>query len=1189
MRHYTWLLFLQGLLCYHSPLSINPDYQTAWNGSCLLIRCQISEMHYSDQVSAREVAWYFKPHWNQSVHDISGSLLYDSSQTSEEHMNLTSPAFQGRVRFVGDLSKRDCSLVITQLQAQDKGTYGARVIASVGSYSWRQMLFDKTTIEIRESPPEPKIEIIHMKTQGGWTMVVNCSVPYHCPNMQMTLTLRGLEKHYLSPQKTTIEGGMIQTMVNLEPTWEEHRKTMSCLLSKEDGSQLSESTVVLDVKHGPVDVQIQILNDLPIKEGDTVTLNCSVGSSFPEENWFNWLKSDSHISELTYSGSKLLTFPAQLGPDTAYKCEACNVNSCTTSPEVILDVHFAPKEVKISQEPTGPIQEGTYVKLRCEVGRPVPQNITYTWYHNEKQLQLDSADEVLIISEVDLRHSGHYWCNVSNSVGKLRSSAIMLHVICFLCNESPLSVSPNTLNAWRGSCVLFPCQITEMSFSGAVHTTSLAWYFEPHFDNVWHGYYGRLLYDSSKTSEEHKSLASSAFRDRVKFVGNVSGGDCSLMISRLQIKDSGFYGIQIVASVRNYPWRLKRFLSVEVNIKGSPPKPEMEIIPEKLLEHRRAEVICWVPYDCVDEAVTLTISNLEGNWLPSQNTTIGHRVLRTVLSFEPTKVDHGKKLRCSLSGEGWTRTTHNIVELDVKYAPNEVKISILNDLPIKEGDTVMLQCNVDISNPEDHWYNWLKSDSHTVDMAYSASKSLTFLASHEPGTSYKCEACNDIGCTSSSAVTLDVHFAPKEVKILQEPKGRIQEGTHVELRCKESMANPGNISYTWFHDGEQLQLSSASERLVIPFVLSAQSGSYWCEASNSVGTSRSSAITLDVFCTRCTETPLSMGFSSLTAWEGSCVLIPCHFSETYNLNTIHVDAVVWYFEPSGENVQTKVLYDSSKSLESLKMLTRPDFRGRVRFLGNLSNRDCSLMVTQLQAKNSGTYGASVLASMENQPWRLKWFLSAMVNITGSPPKPKMEIIPAELQERRRVKVICSVPYHCPDESITLTIGGLEGNELSSQATTFENRKIQTMASFDLTWRDNGKVLRCLLRSQDGSQKSQSTRKLDIKFAPKEVIAVQEPDEEMVVFGQPLKLRCKAGRANPQIFTYVWFKDGEQLTLDSASDLLTIQEVRLEDVAAYHCEVSNNVGTSRSSQVELEASCESPSNGLGLCYILARTS
>uniref|UniRef100_A0A8D2KS30 Ig-like domain-containing protein n=1 Tax=Varanus komodoensis TaxID=61221 RepID=A0A8D2KS30_VARKO len=297
-------------------------------------------------------------------------------------------------------------------------------------------------------------------------------------------------------------------------------------------------------------------------------------------------------------------------------------------------------------------------------------------------------------------------------------------------------ISPSSLSAWKGSCVLIPCQVAGKSDAGPVNATAVAWYFD------------------SKTAEEHAQLASPSFQGRVKFVGDLNRGDCSLMVTQLRTRDNGTYGARVAASVANHPWQLKWFLAAT-----SPPKPRMDVIPAVIQEGRATQVICSIPYDCTSESITLTITDTKGNRLSLENATIENRKLQAVLSFEATREDHRKKLRCSLKGKDWAKVTHSTLELDVKFAPKNVRVSYVNNHPpIKQGDAVMLRCEVGEQNPRSIWYNWLRSSSHTVEMLHSGSKVLAFSATKGPVFSYTCEACNVVGCASSSAVTVDVYL-----------------------------------------------------------------------------------------------------------------------------------------------------------------------------------------------------------------------------------------------------------------------------------------------------------------------------------------------------------------------------------------------------------------------------------------------
>lgn len=89
--------------------------------------------------------------------------------------------------------------------------------------------------------------------------------------------------------------------------------------------------------------------------------------------------------------------------------------------------------------------------------------------------------------------------------------------------------------------------------------------------------------------------------------------------------------------------------------------------------------------------------------------------------------------------------------------------------------------------------------------------------------------------------------APKDVQVRAEPARLIQEGKPVKLLCEVGKANPAVRSYMWYKDGS-LQPEATVSTLIITHVAVAHSGSYSCAASNSVSTTRSLAVKLDVHC-----------------------------------------------------------------------------------------------------------------------------------------------------------------------------------------------------------------------------------------------------------------------------------------------------------------------------------------------------
>ncbi|KAL8220124.1 UNVERIFIED_CONTAM: hypothetical protein K2H54_039269 [Gekko kuhli] len=286
------------------------------------------------------LSWYFQPFYDTNQSDYSGHLLCSSSSTSRNCSTQSPSAFAGRLAFVGNvrnnLEKKTCSLKISQVRTEDSGIYGARLSAS---YLWavqRSKWFLNATVNATESPPDPKMDINPKDIREGWTRVT-CSVLYHCADEPLRLTISGLGETRLTSQRTTINNGMIQTAVSFQMTWEDHRKSLVCSLREQNGSEISKSTMQLDVKYAPKDVWVIASPGTIIRAGETLSLECMINSSNPEVSEYLWYKDDQLMDE--WMNDKKIEFKTEGDWHSgAYRCEAKNSIGSPKSNELSINV-----------------------------------------------------------------------------------------------------------------------------------------------------------------------------------------------------------------------------------------------------------------------------------------------------------------------------------------------------------------------------------------------------------------------------------------------------------------------------------------------------------------------------------------------------------------------------------------------------------------------------------------------------------------------------------------------------------------------------------------------------------------------------------------------------------------------------------------------------------------------------------
>ncbi|XP_015280818.1 PREDICTED: B-cell receptor CD22-like [Gekko japonicus] len=610
MKNLVWLLFLPGFLCNPNPLKINPDSLVAWKGSCVVIPCQINRY---DGALLRDISlrWYFQPFNDTKQSDYSGHLLCNSSSTSRKCSTPSPSAFAGRLAFVGNvqnnLEKKTCSLKISQARTEDSGIYGARLSAS---YLWsvqRFKWFLNATVNVTESPPDPKMDINPKNIREGWTRVT-CSVPYHCPEEPLGLTISGLGGTRLTSTRTTINNGMIQTVVILQMTWEDHGKSLVCSLKRQNGSEISKSTMQLDVKYAPKDLQVIASPGTILRAGETLSLECMINSSNPEVSEYLWYKDDQLMDE----------------------------------------------------------------------------------WMNDKKMEFKTEGDW---------HSGAYRCEAKNSIGSPKSSELSINVQSHLHYPSDPAASglePTTENEGPQSSPLLPS--TPEGVSSLLPSTS----------------YPLSLSELPPSGVPVPPLPSS----QEPCDGRTLMEEFSFLSESLD---------QIVKAQNQFIHSSQVLTSAVVQL--------TQKLQEALLQKRQ-----------------------ETRVVPSKikkQTTSNNGVIQTVVNLQMSWEDHGKSLICSLKKRNWSEISKSTMQLDVKYAPKDVRVIASPGTIMREGETLSLECRTKSSNPEVSEYLWYKDDQLMDDQPKL--KRIEFETEGDKHSgAYRCEAKNSVGSLKSEELRIDV-------------------------------------------------------------------------------------------------------------------------------------------------------------------------------------------------------------------------------------------------------------------------------------------------------------------------------------------------------------------------------------------------------------------------------------------------
>ncbi|XP_073513715.1 B-cell receptor CD22-like [Phyllobates terribilis] len=253
--------------------------------------------------------------------------------------------------------------------------------------------------------------------------------------------------------------------------------------------------------------------------------------------------------------------------------------------------------------------------------------------------------------------------------------------------------------------------------------------------------------------------------------------------------------------------------------------------------HPPKNVLIQRPMENIEEGslVTLTCSTVANPqvslyiWYKDDrqcfNSTKSHYLFHSI-----TKDDSGFYQCEAINDQGHNFST--AVQLDVKYAPRNVKVVVKPDMKqFREGTEVIFECIVNSSNPEVTNTAWQQNNKFVA--SFSKRK---IIKETDAGT-YTCKATNEIGTSTSDEVSVEVLYPPKNSMCTIVNGNKIKEGDQVTLQCKSKQSNPVISRYEWFK-GENLYETTNSDFLKLINLQWTDAEYYSCNATNTLGSSK---------------------------------------------------------------------------------------------------------------------------------------------------------------------------------------------------------------------------------------------------------------------------------------------------------------------------------------------------------------
>ncbi|XP_064160184.1 myelin-associated glycoprotein-like isoform X14 [Anguilla rostrata] len=307
---------------------------------------------------------------------------------------------------------------------------------------------------------------------------------------------------------------------------------------------------------------------------------------------------------------------------------------------------------------------------------------------------------------------------------------------------------------------------------------------------------------------------------------------------------------------------------------------------------------------------------------------------------------------------------------------------------------------------------------------------------------------------------------------------------------------------------------------------------------------------------------------SIEALIGSCVLIPCRFEipSEYDSDLLQ--------DPSSVNGKWKkdetIVFDSSSQSAS-------SLHGKI--TGDLLQKKCTTVLENLPMNYHGRYKFRLECNN-----RLKWNFkqSVQINITASPPKPKLTPERVEVMEGTSVSLSCSAAAPCPKLPPNLTWTPRLSDSVGQLQ---ENVSVSSVLTFTASHLHHGQNITCRalykLQQGDTQKTTEASLTLRVLYPPKNT-SVSNSLSGSVLAGSSVTLTCSSN-AKPAVQNYTWYKvNGTEMNTVGTGQNLTFNVTESSGSEQYYCEAQNEHGKDNSANVQLNVIYMPQISGSGSC-------
>ncbi|KAM8734545.1 myelin-associated glycoprotein-like [Acanthopagrus schlegelii] len=480
------------------------------------------------------------------------------------------------------------------------------------------------------------------------------------------------------------------------------------------------------------------------------------------------------------------------------------------------------------------VEEGTSVSLKCSAPAPClshPPALTWTsslgHIRDSLQENLDRTKvqtSVLTFTASRLHHGKIISCTAVYNKQDGSSQSVSTSLTADVSWSSQFIIfMPQTIEVLSGSCVTIPCSFdVEDKYKANVDETCRA---------LWKNDQGTVVFNSRDPQTTGH------------LTGNLTNRDCTTTLNNMRPENSMKYFFRLECDRDpRYDFKTRQ---MDISVKDDPPTPTLTPSTLKVEEGTSVSLKCSASAPCLSHPPALTWTSSLGHIQDSlQENEDRTKVQTSVLTFTASNLHHGKIISCTAvynKQDGSSQSVSSNLTADVSYSPKHSTVSVSPSGPVPENSRVTLTCS-STANPAVKNYTWYRADGDSP-------KHTTVSVSPSGPVPEDTDVTLTCSSTANPAVKNYTWYradgdSPKHTTVSVSPSGPVPENSRVTLTCS-STANPAVKNYTWYRaDGGQETFIGAGH--VLNIKASRDSGPFFCEAENAIGSGRSIISPIDV-------------------------------------------------------------------------------------------------------------------------------------------------------------------------------------------------------------------------------------------------------------------------------------------------------------------------------------------------------